>query len=73
MLDEELEFIEEPQEPEKPVELYKAVMWKGILETFYCNTCGYCDADEDGMKLHVLSHVPEAERETVLNHLIDKE
>jgi hypothetical protein len=50
--------------------LYIPVKWKGILDTFKCETCGHCQEDEDGMILHVLKHIPEAEQGVVLNELL---
>lgn len=52
---------------------YKVAQWAPELSTFQCFTCGHCDVSEDGMKLHVLIHVPEAEREDLLNNLIKEQ
>jgi hypothetical protein len=52
---------------EKP--LFKPVLWSGILPTFQCETCGHCDPDKDEMILHVLTHVPENDRNGLLEKL----
>ena len=50
---------------------YKPTKWKGIIDTFRCEGCSYFNTDEGTMILHVLKHVPEAERETLMNKLLD--
>ena len=50
---------------------YYPTNWKGIIPQFKCDACGYDDANEDDMKLHVLIHVPGTEREIVFNQLME--
>jgi len=50
--------------------LYEPRMWKGIVPTFRCVVCGHCDPDEDAMKLHVIRHVPEDQKNSTLERLI---
>jgi len=71
MTDPELPVIVEAVQ--EPKEYYHPAMWKDIIATFQCNFCGHCDAVEDEIKLHVLKHVPESEREELFNKLINKE
>jgi hypothetical protein len=67
----ETNIVESPGVPlPQPKALYKPVMWKGIIPTNRCETCGYCTPGKDDMILHVLKHVPETEREELFNNLI---
>jgi hypothetical protein len=53
-----------------PAPLYLPALWAGVLSTFQCQECGHCDADQDAMILHVITHLPENERESALDQLI---
>jgi len=50
--------------------LYVPVMWSGVLPTFRCKECGHCDPDKEEIILHVLTHVPEGDREELLEKLM---
>ena len=52
-----------------PLPLYEPKMWRGVMPTFQCSNCGFCDPDQGFMILHVLTHAPEGERETLLDQL----
>ncbi len=54
---------------EAPKPLYRPAMWAGTVPTFRCETCGSCEPDEGNIILHVLSHVPENERDALLEKL----
>ena len=49
--------------------LFLPTLWNGILPTFRCESCGYCDESKDEMILHVLTHVPERDRNALLDRL----
>jgi hypothetical protein len=53
---------------EKP--LFNPILWSGILPTFKCETCGHCDPSKDEMILHVITHVPERDRNDLLEKLM---
>ena len=57
-------FIESVKKP-----LYLPAMWSGVIPTFKCETCGHCDPDKDEMILHVITHVPERDRDELLEKL----
>lgn len=50
--------------------LYMPARWAGVLDTLRCTTCGHCDPDQENMILHVLNHVPENERDEMLEKLL---
>lgn len=56
----------------KQTEYYHTAMWKNIIPVFMCNVpeCRHCEESEDEMKLHVLKHVPQSEREELFNKLM---
>jgi len=49
--------------------LFNPVLWSGVLPTFKCTICGHCDPDKDEMILHVITHVPEKDRDELLEKL----
>ena len=53
---------------------YEKATWKGVKDVFKCLECGECRDDEsEGMSsiiLHVITHVPENEREALFYKLI---
>lgn len=59
--DENPTFIDAP--------LFMPVMWSGVIPTFRCVECGHCEPDKDEMILHVLTHVPEMDRDMLLEKL----
>lgn len=61
-------FIDGPIKTTPP--LYLPVMWANVLPTFQCVACGHCDPDKDEMILHVLTHVPERDREKLMVELL---
>jgi len=54
---------------EKNKPLYKDYLWKGVKTVYLCEKCSYNNESEDDMKLHVLTHYPEKDREKILNQL----
>jgi len=51
--------------------LYTRSSWKNVLEVYTCGVCGLSiTASEDDMKLHVVDHFPESQREDILSKLI---
>jgi hypothetical protein len=50
--------------------LFMPVLWSGILPTFRCEKCGYCDPNRDEIILHVITHVPEGDRDVLLEKLL---
>lgn len=77
--DEALPGVTDPELPviveavQEPKQYYHSAKWKGIVDTFQCDFCGHCDTVEDEMKIHVLKHVPESEREELFNKLIKEQ
>lgn len=55
-------------EPQKNIGngYYEVVMWNGIMTTHKCIKCGTFYTYKDDMILHVLTHVPQSERDAVL-------
>jgi len=54
---------------EKNKPLYKDYLWKGVKIIYLCEKCPYNNESEDDMKLHVITHYPEKDREKILNQL----
>ena len=65
--DELKEKIEVESEP-KP--LYLPVKWAGVLDTFQCQVCQFCEPDRETMILHVLNHFPAGEQDALLAQLL---
>lgn len=55
---------------EAPAPLYETRMWKGVLPTFRCAECGHCDQDQEEMILHVVTHLPEQDRDSAFDQLM---
>jgi hypothetical protein len=53
-------------------EHFSRVLWKETLEVFKCETCGDNRNDIDEIRLHVLTHYPEDEREAMLEVLLQE-
>jgi len=52
-----------------PKVYFEKSMWKGIIPTYKCSSCEHWD-DLDGIILHVVVHVPEDERDALLEKLL---
>ena len=48
-------------------------LWAGVKTVYVCRSCGRQEDDEDDMILHILSHFPENEKESLLNILIKEQ
>lgn len=48
-------------------------LWAGVKTVYVCRSCGRQEDDEDDMILHILSHFPEDEKESLLNILIKEQ
>jgi len=44
--------------------------WAGIRQIYVCRSCGRQEDSEDDMILHILTHFPVDERESILNTLV---
>ena len=66
-------FIPAAPEPIKS-KYYEKASWKGVKDIFRCIQCGECrDEESEGMNsiiLHVVTHVPESERDDLFYKLI---
>lgn len=54
----------------EPSEAYSTAQWRGTLNVYICNICMHCSMHEDDMKIHVVSHYPEAQRAGILDKLV---
>jgi hypothetical protein len=66
---EEIKFDPPPDKLEK-VLLYSQFLWKGVVPVFQCGQCEFSCEVEDDIKLHVLSHFPPEQQDTVLERLV---
>jgi hypothetical protein len=64
------EVYPEPVFVPVPKPLFIPVKWAGTIPTFRCEKCGHCDPDKDNMIEHVLTHVPENDRDELLEKLL---
>ena len=65
--------IQEPELPSKtqePGDYIIKRMWAGRIPVFECANCHQSLSTWDSAVLHVIKHVPEAEREGLLEYLI---
>jgi hypothetical protein len=63
----------------KPVEVvkeekkyYDSLLWMGVNPVFRCLNCDYQNPDEGEVILHIVKHVPEKERDALLDKLVSK-
>lgn len=64
---EPVETIAAPEPPE--VVYFSEASWKGVITVWQCATCQHCENEKDDMIIHVLKHVPEKERDALLDKL----
>jgi hypothetical protein len=64
------EAEKEPDPDVEPIPLYEKKRWKNVKDVFRCTTCDHFEDYEDNIKLHVLRHVPEEDREKLFERLM---
>lgn len=62
--------FEPPAPVTAEVKPYEKKKWKDVLDIYQCSFCGHCENDEDSMILHVITHAPKNERDSLFDKLI---
>ena len=63
-----VQWVEETKaQPKK--EYYTTAIWKGVKPVFQCTLCDTQLSNEDEIKLHVIEHYPEKDKNKILDEL----
>ncbi len=62
------ESVQETKPAEEKV-YYTKEYWKKDIYVYRCAVCGHCENKKDNIILHVLTHVPECDKNKVLDIL----
>lgn len=62
------ESVPVPKPAEEKI-YYTKENWKKDIDVYRCAVCGHCENKKDNIILHVLIHVPECDKNKVLDYL----